>query len=169
MSDSIGGGLQNLGNTCFFNATMQCILHSPPLSALLQARTHSAHCALKARHQWCAFCEMENVFAHTRGVRSYAPNSMIHHLKSIFKKVSQCQSSSNLAVRKTHMNFSDIWSKACSKAKQENQGRIRKHMKHSSRKVAFLKYSEAEWKRVWSVWAVVKSQSLLNATMTSTS
>lgn len=87
MSVSIGGGLHNMGNTCFFNAAMQCVLHSPPLALLLQAKTHSQTCPFAARQQWCAFCEMENVYHRTRGVRSYEPRGMVSHLKVIFKKV----------------------------------------------------------------------------------
>lgn len=43
-SRHIGPGLNNLGNTCFLNSTLQCLTYTPPLAMHLLSNDHSAKC-----------------------------------------------------------------------------------------------------------------------------
>ncbi|XP_061424094.1 putative ubiquitin carboxyl-terminal hydrolase 17-like protein 23 [Lethenteron reissneri] len=39
-----GAGLDNMGNTCFLNATLQCLTYTAPLANYLISRHHSGRC-----------------------------------------------------------------------------------------------------------------------------
>lgn len=43
-SHRIGSGLQNLGNTCFLNSTLQCLTYTAPLANYMLTREHSKTC-----------------------------------------------------------------------------------------------------------------------------
>jgi len=44
LSGRVGAGLQNVGNTCFVNATVQCLTYTVPLVNYLLTLNHSASC-----------------------------------------------------------------------------------------------------------------------------
>lgn len=69
-NDLLGSGLVNMGNTCFINATIQCLLHSNPFYQDLKSKKHSISCNIR---QWCVYCEMENVWTNTRNGKVYEP------------------------------------------------------------------------------------------------
>uniref|UniRef100_A0A2K6C543 USP domain-containing protein n=1 Tax=Macaca nemestrina TaxID=9545 RepID=A0A2K6C543_MACNE len=53
---AVGAGFQNMGNTCYVNASLQCLTYTPPLANCMLSREHSQTCH---RHKCCMLCTME--------------------------------------------------------------------------------------------------------------
>ncbi|KAK1327380.1 hypothetical protein QTO34_014985 [Cnephaeus nilssonii] len=53
---AVGAGLQNLGNTCYANAALQCLSYTPPLARYLLSGRHSGACGRRAS---CALCALQ--------------------------------------------------------------------------------------------------------------
>lgn len=52
-------GFTNLGNNCYANAALQCLLAIKPLRAYLDQGLHTSSCNKPHRSEWCLLCELQ--------------------------------------------------------------------------------------------------------------
>eukprot|EP00898_Chlorokybus_atmophyticus_P006264 jgi/Chlat1/6639/Chrsp49S09074 len=67
-----GCGLRNVGNSCYANAVLQALTHTPPLAKFAKEKAHSRDC----RKQGCALCLLEQRIARSLslGIKAAADN-----------------------------------------------------------------------------------------------
>jgi len=89
-----GSGLVNLGNTCFINASLQCLANTPPLVQWILSNSHYPDCRVKLEKQFCLFCEAERIvkLIHSKNSTSSLttssfgaanPNNIVRRIKDI--------------------------------------------------------------------------------------
>ncbi|XP_076891130.1 ubiquitin carboxyl-terminal hydrolase 17-like [Bidens hawaiensis] len=80
-------GLVNCGNSCYANAVLQCLTHTPPLNAYFLQGLHSKACN---KRDWCFTCEFEGLILKAKnGSSSLSPIRILSQIQAIGSSLNQ--------------------------------------------------------------------------------
>jgi len=83
---SVGSGLVNLGNSCFMNSCLQCLVYTSPLQNYISSSHHNRNCVTSS---FCLFCQLHkdlpNILGKVKG-SSFSPTQIFRSLP----KISSC-------------------------------------------------------------------------------
>lgn len=76
--------MQNHGNTCFFNATMQCLTHTVPFFQLSLSDYHSSQCSSRKIKRFCFQCEYSKFARTVKEQRRTDPLPIVRSLQQVW-------------------------------------------------------------------------------------
>eukprot|EP00484_Ammonia_sp_Unknown_P007860 CAMPEP_0197080238 /NCGR_PEP_ID=MMETSP1384-20130603/214025_1 /TAXON_ID=29189 /ORGANISM="Ammonia sp." /LENGTH=1078 /DNA_ID=CAMNT_0042519121 /DNA_START=1 /DNA_END=3237 /DNA_ORIENTATION=+ len=78
----VGGGLRNLGNSCFMNSTLQCLTYTQVFQNYIYQQMHTRMCTARSQRQVCFMCELHDLLPQiiNRGGSVIVPSRMFNYL-----------------------------------------------------------------------------------------